>query len=548
MQNQNIVAVIPAAGRSHSTWSGLHTASCDAMFPIAGKPSIYWTLQDLFSIGIRRVSIVVRERANDLEHFVRSLFANKFELHFVVPDRTLGVGYSVYTGAGVFSDTVPLLVVLGDTISHIAELNEGFERSTVYVAQVPDHSRWCMATISDGRVVGLHDKPDASPGTDWALTGIYYFSEGRKVFAETVANRPTADGRVEMSHLLEPLVAGGALSARPDASWLDVGNPDHVYDAQSRLIQSRSFNRLKVDQIRGTISKKSTYHLKFFDEINYYKLLPENLKIFFPRVVSSSTQAGNLELTLEFYAYPTLADLYLFADLSPYLWHRIFLQLRSICRCFTAEDYGSASDVSGEIYLKKNRERLEAFLREPPLIALPFVRATNPRVNGRPVPSLTEAYAKCESALSQLVANAKLSVFHGDLCFSNILCEPARGLIKLIDPRGGFGRQGALGDFRYDIAKLCHSVIGLYDWIVNDLCEVVVHPSGDVELAFSVHAGHRRVQDSFAEVFFADYSKEEIELITAWLFLSMLPLHADSPKRQTAMAARGLELLANLKL
>jgi len=339
-----------------------------------------------------------------------------------------------------------------------------------------------------------------------------------------------------------------ALMAHPDLLWLDVGNPDHVYEAQSRLIQSRSFNRLQVDQVSGTITKKSTYHLKFFDEINYYKLLPDKLQVFFPRVVSSSTQAGSLELTLEFYAYPSLADLYLFADLSPHLWRRIFLQLRAICRAFTADCYGSAADVSGEIYLKKNRDRLEAFLREPPGIARPLVEAASPRVNGRPVPALAEVYAKSEAALRRLSANAKLSVFHGDLCFSNILCEPARGLIKLIDPRGGFGRQGVLGDFRYDIAKLNHSVIGLYDWIVNDLCEVVVHPSGDVALAFPVQAGQQEVQASFEEVFFADYSREEIGLITAWLFLSMLPLHADSPKRQVAMAARGLELLANLNL
>lgn len=545
---REMVAVIPAAGRPHGTWSGLHTSSSDAMFPIAGKPAIYWTLQDLLLIGIKRVSIVVRERGNDLEHFVQTLFGNKFELHFVQPDKMLGVGYSVHSGAGGFSAATPLLVVLGDTISHFAELNVEFAQSTVHVSQVTDYSRWCMATVSEGRVLALHDKPAAPLGTPWALTGIYYFAEGRQCFADAVAEQEKSGQRVEMSHLLSALVTRGALAAYPDALWLDVGNPDHVYDAQSRLIQSRSFNRLQVDQVRGTITKKSSYQLKFFDEINYYKLLPEKLQVFFPRVVSSSTQAGNLELTLEFYAYPSLADLYLFADLSPYLWRRIFLQLRSICRAFTADDYGSAADVSGEIYLKKNRERLEAFLREPPSIALPFVRAAKPRVNGRPVPSLTEAYAKCESALSQLVANAKLSVFHGDLCFSNILCEPARGLIKLIDPRGGFGRQGALGDFRYDIAKLSHSVFGLYDWIVNDLYDVVVHSAGDVELTFPVHAGHQQVQDSFAEVFFADYTKEEIELITAWLFLSMLPLHADSPKRQTAMAARGLELLANLKL
>ena len=60
--------------------------------------------------------------------------------------------------------------------------------------------------------------------------------------------------------------------------------------------------------------------------------------------------------------------------------------------------------------------------------------------------------------------------------------------------------------------------------------------------------GLTEVQDRFAEAFFADYRREEILLSAAWLFLSMLPLHADSPTRQIAMAAQGMELLADLGL
>ena len=75
------------------------------MLPIAGKPAIFWTLQDLLSIGIRRVAIVVRQRGNDLEQFVSLLFGDQLELRFVQPDRQLGVGYSVDLGARQFADS-----------------------------------------------------------------------------------------------------------------------------------------------------------------------------------------------------------------------------------------------------------------------------------------------------------------------------------------------------------------------------------------------------------------------------------------------------------
>lgn len=542
----NTIAVIPAAGRPQETWGGIRSASCDAMMPIAGKPAIFWTLQDLLSIGVRRVAIVVRQRGNDLEQFAALLFGGRLELRFVQPDRQLGVGYSVDLGARQFSGSPSLLVVLGDTIAQLAEQSDPFTRDTVLVAEVPDHARWCLATVAGDRVTALHNKPSQPVDTSLALTGVYFFAAGRATFAEIVKVGSDKGRQLEMSDLLAPLVAAGTLHAGRDMPWLDVGNPDHVYEAQTRLIQSRSFNRLHVDHVRGTITKRSSYEQKFYDEINYYQLLPERLRVYFPRVVSSCNLPNRLELTLEFYAYPSLADLYLFADLSPALWRRLLRQLREICRDFTADDYGSAAEMAGDIYVDKNLGRLAQFLAAPPAAAAGLATAANPRINGRPVPSLATAARRSEAALARLAANARLTPLHGDLCFSNILCEPARGLIKFIDPRGSFGRQGVLGDFRYDVAKLAHSVLGLYDYIVNDLFHVAVDASGAVELRFPARSTEAR--DRFAEVFFADYRREEILLSSAWLFLSMLPLHADSPARQTAMAARGMEMLADLGL
>jgi hypothetical protein len=157
---------------------------------------------------------------------------------------------------------------------------------------------------------------------------------------------------------------------------------------------------------------------------------------------------------------------------------------------------------------------------------------------------LKEAFERSESALQRIAANARLSPIHGDLCFSNILCEPARCLVKFIDPRGSFGKNGILGDFRYDVAKLHHSVIGLYDYIVSDLVDVSfcdgnynIHVPSDEQTA--------HIQKHFENEYFRTFKQNEIQMISAWLFLSMLPLHADSIKRQRALALRGLQLLNN---
>ena len=45
--------------------------------------------------------------------------------------------------------------------------------------------------------------------------------------------------------------------------------------------------------------------------------------------------------------------------------------------------------------------------------------------------------------------------------------------LKILDPRGNFGIDGVYGDIRYDIAKLMHSIIGRYDFIINDLFAII---------------------------------------------------------------------------
>jgi hypothetical protein len=167
-------------------------------------------------------------------------------------------------------------------------------------------------------------------------------------------------------------------------------------------------------------------------------------------------------------------------------------------------------------------------------------------VNGERVVSPREVIQRSKRRLEILAKTAKWTPIHGDLCLSNILCEPDSGLLKLLDPRGSFGRQGVLGDIRYDIAKLTHSIIGRYDFIVNDLFRVEIR-GADLTLELPFRRDIQPIVSEFERIFFVDeQNRDDISLITAWLFLSMLPLHADKPKRQLAMMAVGLQFFTKI--
>ena len=67
-----------------------------------------------------------------------------------------------------------------------------------------------------------------------------------------------------------------------------------------------------------------------------------------------------------------------------------------------------------------------------------------------------------ERAVASLSREGPGSIMHGDFCLSNILYDLRSRICKLLDPRGSFGASGIYGDPRYDVAKLYHSVYGLY--------------------------------------------------------------------------------------
>lgn len=117
---------------------------------------------------------------------------------------------------------------------------------------------------------------------------------------------------------------------------------------------------------------------------------------------------------------------------------------------------------------------------------------------------------------------------HGDLCFSNILMD-AEHQPMLIDPRG----PNVIGNQLYDIAKLYHSVHGLYDFLVvgqepseanRNLCEWL---TSEVEVYSRLRCG---------------VGRKELLAMTALLFYTMLPLHTDDNKKLARLLNRAEEL------
>jgi thiamine kinase-like enzyme len=151
--------------------------------------------------------------------------------------------------------------------------------------------------------------------------------------------------------------------------------------------------------------------------------------------------------------------------------------------------------------------------------------------------TLERVISKVTAHLSVVIPD-KLSIVHGDLCASNILYDRKSRTIKLIDPRGAFGVPGLYGDPAYDLAKLRHSVLGGYDFILNGWFKILNNRIEVFRNKVAIDSFVRFQTNHFPQTMI-----RRARLIEPLLFLSMVPLHGDEPKRQYAFLLNGLERL-----
>jgi NDP-sugar pyrophosphorylase family protein len=544
--SQPRTAVILAAGAPPAALGVVFGRTSSAMIPVNGRPTIHWLLRYLHQAGVTRVVLGMRHTETRLPRFVQQAFGAMLQLVFVPVEKDLGPGYTLLQCLHHLGANDSCLVVLGDTLFEFApETRRKFDRDFVLTAPVQDASRWCLADISrTQRVKALADKPVRNPGAWPALVGVYHFQDSapaRQALQNALDKGTTS---LQLRHALQPYVAAGGLHAYPAGEWFDCGNLDFLTSSRRRLLQARSFNRVQIDELSGTITKRSEHSAKFINEINYYRLIPRDLATFFPRLVDFSLTPKDLYLSLEYYGYPTLSEVWVFEEFDAKYWEAVFQTLNRIVTCFEKYTAEISAKAAFDFYWNKTVDRLNTFATQQ----AGFARLTKARrlvLNGKLLRGWPLIQKAVEARVRKLAVNVRGQIIHGDMCFPNILCDPVSRLFKFIDPRGSFGESGIYGDGRYDLAKLLHSLDGGYDFLIHDM--FVLKQQGErVQLQQFFPNNRPAVLEAFAQTFGKHHNLDEVRTLEGLLFLSMCPLHADHPKRQVAMFVTGLRILNEL--
>lgn len=394
--------------------------------------------------------------------------------------------------------------------------------------------RRATANASDNKTLSIVED-NWSGDSDIVLSGYFSFEEPLRLMKYLVES----GGNFTKS--ISAYSESCKLSKVTDGIWLDFGHVNSFYSSRTKITTQRAFNELNISE-RFVEKHSKTNNRKILAEGKWFESLPMALRLHTPHLLELIEDINEARYKLEYLYLLPLSDLYVFSKLPVKQWKSVFEAINSALEDFSNHS-SSNSDIDLEqfdsLYSPKTMERLEQFYKQ----------------RGNEFKSKTFFISELEKSftLEQLATDtakyisktqkSDIAISHGDFCFSNILYDSRVGCIKCIDPRGMLpnGEMSVYGDKRYDLAKLYHSVIGLYDFIIAG--QFTIESSSEID--FPVLG---EIDPNLSDYFRASildktaYKESEILAITIQLFISMLPLHSDRPERQDAFIANAIRL------
>lgn len=506
------VALIPAAGSS-SRFRELGKHYAKTVLPFRGRPIIAHIVERIIEAktDIDKIFVIVNNSTHR-EQIEEALGTCDFgsvglcvvhEFNEEEIDIKRGPAKTIVAGLDLirsrYQEDVEVLVHLSDSLFKSSNIASMFYEKCACVGTqlVDDQKRWCVVD-KDNR---FHNKPIENIQGAEALSGLYKFrlssiDNQRAVFCEQES---------QISDLLMTINDHIELICSPIE--LDFGTLEE-YIANRGIKTARSFNAV-FDHgdcvIKTTICGSSVeYDSKLRREINWYAHAQSEMKPYLPTIYYHSDLSDTRErasFKMEKIKGVNLRDLALYLDRTEETWTEIFTAYRE------------------KIYLRSIR-RSQSFRSN--MFWLDMFEKTHKRVKETNTNAGTVVEQFLEKFREFCYERDRLNNtdwMHGDLHFANMFYDLHYRELKLIDPRGDL-----CGDLFYDLAKLNHSVNGNYDCIDNQL--YYFDQNGEVKYFMNERRG---IVDAFekmlVDVGLSEQDRRDLNLVTASLFLSMIPLH-----------------------
>jgi glucose-1-phosphate thymidylyltransferase len=227
------------------------------IIPIYDKPMIYYPLSVLMLAGIQEILIISTPKDIHLyEDLLEDGSQLGIKLEYAIQPSPDGLAQAFIIGEKFIGDD-SVCMVLGDNIFYgynfrsileeAASLTDG---SIVFGYYVNDPDRYGVAEFDDqGKVLSLEEKP-ANPKSNYAVTGLYFYSND--VVEKAKGLKPSPRGELEITDLNRLYLDEGRLNMKllgRGFAWLDTGTHESLMQASTFISTIEQRQGLKVSCI-----------------------------------------------------------------------------------------------------------------------------------------------------------------------------------------------------------------------------------------------------------------------------------------------------------
>ena len=209
------------------------------IIPIYDKPMIFYPVETLYNAGIDEIMIV--SSAEHIGKYIQLLETSYPDISFSykVQSEPNGIADALSLAEGFVDDK--FAVILGDNIilEDLSEQIQSFQTADtpaqVFLTTVNEPAAYGVASVQDGRVVTIEEKP-SSPDSNFAVIGLYLYTT--EVFDHIKRLEPSDRGEYEITDINDQYARDGDLAfAKFEGDWFDAGTPEGIYKA-SRSVRN----------------------------------------------------------------------------------------------------------------------------------------------------------------------------------------------------------------------------------------------------------------------------------------------------------------------
>ena len=212
------------------------------LVPIANKPVLFYTIEQLVECGITDIGVIVGDTAEQVRAAVGDGSQFGASVTYIQQDAPLGIAHAVATAHDFLGDS-PFILYLGDNFvlggikPYVEKYLSNGGSTQILLHPVDNPQAFGIAELTDGVVTRIVEKPK-DPASNLAVIGVYIFEPA---VHDVIANlEPSARGELEITDAIQGLIdcGAGVRAEIMDSYWIDTGKMDDILNANRMVLST----------------------------------------------------------------------------------------------------------------------------------------------------------------------------------------------------------------------------------------------------------------------------------------------------------------------